>query len=72
MLMARLLPGAETSEKVQRYETKLHRFLLQTLHQLLVLKGLRKSPGRFAGIPELNPPGLPGRQKAKPRSGALA
>ncbi len=42
MLMKRLLPGDETLTKVMRYETKVHRFLLQTMHQLLVLQNLRK------------------------------
>jgi hypothetical protein len=28
MLMSRLLPGDETIDKIMRYETKLHRFLL--------------------------------------------
>jgi hypothetical protein len=42
MLSARLLPGAETAEKVMRYETKFHRYLLQTIHQLLVLQSLRR------------------------------
>ena len=42
MLSARLMPGAETAEKIMRYETRLHRFLLQTIHQLLVLQALRK------------------------------
>ncbi len=55
MLMSRLLPGEETLAKVMRYETKLHRFLLQTLHQLMVVKGLRKPGGHF-GVPDLDPP----------------
>jgi hypothetical protein len=58
MLMARLLPGDETLDKVMRYETKLHRFLLQTLHQFMVVKGLRKPGGRYYGESSLNPPGL--------------
>ncbi len=45
--------------KVMRYETKLHRFLLQTLYQIMVLKGLKKQmAARFHGVPELNPPGV--------------
>ncbi len=61
MLMARLLPGDETLEKVMRYETKLHRFLLQSVHQLLLLKGMRKQgPGQQWGTPDMDPPGLPG------------
>ena len=58
MLMARLLPGEETLELVRRYEGTLHRHLLQTLHQLMVIKGLRKPGGRYYGVPELNPPGF--------------
>lgn len=59
MLMARLLPGDEVIAKVMRYETKVHRFLLQTLYQIMVLKGLKRSPtSRFFGVAELNPPGV--------------
>ncbi len=65
MLMARLLPGQETLEKVMRYETRLHRFLLQSVHQLLLLKGTRKAmAGRYYGIADLDPPGLSGRRGA--------
>ena len=32
--LARLLPGEAELNNIMRYETKLHRFLLQTLHQL--------------------------------------
>lgn len=59
MLTSRLLPGAETLDKVMRYETKLHRFLMETIHQLLVLQALRE--GRQ---PPIAPSG--GRQ-ARPR-----
>lgn len=58
MLMARLLPGDESLDKIMRYETRLHRFLLQTLHQLLILKGLRKHGSRYYGLPDLDPPGF--------------
>jgi len=59
MLMARLLPGDEIMAKVMRYETKLHRYLLQTLYMIMVLKGLKRSPtSRFFGVAELNPPGV--------------
>jgi len=34
MLMARLLPGEETLEKVMRYETRLHRFLYRACTSL--------------------------------------
>jgi hypothetical protein len=53
MLSARLMPGAETAEKIMRYETRLHRFLLQTTHQLLVLQALRKGTG--APVPSSAP-----------------
>ena len=73
MLMARLLPGEETLEKVMRYETRLHRFLLQSVHQLVLLKGLaRRGAGRYWGLADLNPPGLPGRTKARLPRDALA
>lgn len=58
MLMARLLPGEEAVELVRRYESTLHRHLLQTLHQLMVIKGLRKPGGRYYGVHDLNPPGF--------------
>lgn len=38
MLMARLMPGDITLNKIMRYETRLHRHLLQTLHQIALLK----------------------------------
>ena len=36
--LARLLPGDAELNKVLRYETRLHRYLLQTLHQLNSLR----------------------------------
>jgi hypothetical protein len=66
MLMARLLPGEETLEKVMRYETRLHRFLLQSVHQLVLLKGMRRGgTGRYGGLADLNPPEFPGRTNAR-------
>jgi hypothetical protein len=41
MLMARLAPSAEVMERIGRYEKSLHRQMLQTIQQLLVLKGLK-------------------------------
>jgi hypothetical protein len=59
MMMARLLPGDEVMGKVMRYETKVHRFLMQTLYQIMILKGLkRQMTSRFFGVAELNPPGI--------------
>src|SRR3972149_10945633 len=73
MLMARLLPGEETLEKVMRYETRLHRFLLQSVHQLVLLKGMRGGgAGGYFGLSDMNPPGPPGRTKARLRRDALA
>ena len=42
MLMDRLLPDDQTLNKIMRYETRLHRHLLQTLHQLDVLRAHRE------------------------------
>ena len=72
MLMARLLPGAETAEKIMRYETRLHRFLLQMVHQLLLLKGMKTmGTGRYYGVADLDPPaGLPKRRRPSPVRGA--
>jgi hypothetical protein len=67
MLMARLLPSEETMDKVLRYETKLHRFLLQTEHQLLVLMGMQRGPGVQWGTPDLTPPGMPAEGVRKTR-----
>ena len=38
MLLARLIPDGSTIEKIMRYETRLHRHLLQTLHQIQSLR----------------------------------
>lgn len=67
MLMARLLPGDEMMDKVLRYETKLHRFLLQTEHQLLVLMGMARGPGLQWGTPDLTPPAMPAEGVRRPR-----
>lgn len=56
MLTARLLPGDETIDKILRYETRLHRFLMQTIHQLLLLKELRLGSGKRYAAPDANPP----------------
>lgn len=55
MLMERLMPGNETLEKLMQYETKIHRFLLQTLHQFMVVKELRKPGGRQVGLWDSRP-----------------
>ena len=60
MLTSRLLPDAETVDLIMRYETKLHRFLMQTIHQLLLLQELRLAPrrgrGRRTTPPDQKPP----------------
>jgi hypothetical protein len=69
MLMARLMPGEQTLEKIMRYETRLHRFLLQSVHQLVLLRGLaRRGRGRCWGLSDLNPPGLRGEPGLPPSS----
>ncbi len=58
MLMARLLPGEETMDKVLRYESRLHRYLLQMLYMIMVLKGLIPAgTGRLYGVATLKQPG---------------
>lgn len=42
--MHRLLPGDSDLNKIMRYETKMHRFLLQTLHQLHSMRAAPKPP----------------------------
>ena len=70
MLMARLLPGDETMDKILRYESKLHRYLLQTLYMILVVKGLKQArSGRFYGVAELNPPEISKRMGTPPGAG---
>ena len=70
MLMERLLPGDSTLEKVMRYESRLHRFFLQTMHQLMILQGLRRGPGTQWGTPGLMPPGMP-NEKQRPMMNRL-
>lgn len=54
MIAARLLPGADTLDKVHRHETTLHRFLRQSLYQYFWIKGLYK-PGGKLKLPEFDP-----------------
>lgn len=57
MAMRRLLPDEQAVNKIMRYEGRLHRFLLQTLHQLALLQGASDGSRRARlGIPDLNPP----------------
>jgi len=57
MLMARLLPGEDLMDKVLRYESRLHRYLLQMIYMIMVLKGLIPAgKARFSGVAALEPP----------------
>ena len=58
MLMDRLLPDDATLNKLMRYETRLHRHLLQTIHQLALIKGFRQSLPHNSkyGMASLDPP----------------
>jgi hypothetical protein len=70
MLMARLLPGDETMDKILRYESKLHRYLLQTIYMILVVKGAKQvRTGRFYGVAELDPPEVSRRMGLPPGAG---
>ena len=71
MLTARLLPDDGSLEKVMRYEARLHRFFLQTMHQLMVLQGLRRGPGSQNGFPDLQIPGDPVNARRKPMMNRL-
>jgi hypothetical protein len=60
MLMARLLPGDVTMEKILLYESRLNRYMLQTLYMIMVLRGfIKPKAGRFYRTAELGPPGEP-------------
>lgn len=58
MGMLRLLPDEDVINKVMRYETRLHRHLLQTLHQMALIKGFRTSLPHNSkrGVANLDPP----------------
>jgi hypothetical protein len=71
MLLSRLLPGDETMDKVMRYETRLHRYLLQTIYLIMVMKGLKKTRvSRFWGLPDLNSPEISGQMGMPPSPGS--
>ena len=73
MLMDRLLPDDATLNKIMRYETRLHRHLLQTLHQLALIKGFRQSLPHNSkhGMANLDPPPLT-RVPALPQGPSLS
>jgi hypothetical protein len=64
MLMARLLPGEELMDKVLRYESRLHRYLLQMIYMIMVMKGLiLAGKARFFGPGVLEPPAVSARRE---------
>jgi hypothetical protein len=58
MLMARLLPGEDVMDKVLRYESRLHRYLLQMMYMIMVMKGLIAGTAKFHGTPQVKSPGV--------------
>jgi len=61
------LPGDDMMDKVLRYESKLHRYLLQMLYMIMVLKGLIPAgTARFYSAAALDPPEAPRRMGTPP------
>ena len=59
MLMARLLPGEDVMDKVLRYESRLHRYLLQMMYMIMVMNGLMPvGTGKFHGASQVKPPAV--------------
>ncbi len=57
MAMSRLLPDDPALTKILRYEGRLHRHLLQTIHQIKLLKGVGSLPtGSSLGQPNVDAP----------------
>lgn len=57
MAMSRLLPPDQDLNKIVRYEGRLHRHLLQTIHQIKLLKGFGSLPsGSSLGEPNVDAP----------------
>ncbi len=56
MAMTRLVPDEQALSKILRYEGRLHRYVLQTIHQIKLLKGI-PSPAQQSrrGVPNINP-----------------
>ena len=68
MLMARLLPGEDLMDKVLRYESRLHRHLLQMIYMIMVMKGLIPAgKARFFGPAALEPPAVSQRREPPDR-----
>jgi hypothetical protein len=66
MVMARLLPGEETMDKILRYESRLNRYMLQTLYMIMVLKGLIRPRGGKSFAPDLDQSKSPRRMQLLP------
>lgn len=73
-LMATLIPDEDTLNKIMRYETRLHRHLLQTLHQLSLIKGFRQTLPHNSkhGIASLDAPGYKRNKPALPQGPSLS
>jgi hypothetical protein len=57
MALSRLLPDDRDLNKLLRYEGRLHRHLLQTIHQIKLLKGIGSLPtGSSLGQPNVDAP----------------
>ncbi len=55
--LTRLLPNDQDMAKILRYESRWHRQLLQTIHQIKLLKGERSLPtGSTLGFPNVDAP----------------
>jgi hypothetical protein len=68
MLMARLLPGEEVMDKVLRYESRLHRYLLQMIYVIMVMTGLiPAAKPRSFGAAALEPPAVSRRSEPPDR-----
>lgn len=72
-LMATLLPDEKTVGLIMRYETRAHRHLLQTLHQLALIKGFRRNLPHNSkhGVANLDPPSYNRNNPALPQGPSL-
>ena len=74
MAMDRLLPDDQTQNKIMRTETRLHRHLLQTLHQLALIKGFRHNLPHNSkhGVASLDAPPYNRNKPALPQGPSLS
>ena len=71
MLMARLLPGEDLMDKVLRYESRLHRYLLQMIYMIMVMNGMIPAGlARVPGVAALEPPRASATQRTSGTAGA--